>query len=50
MKGKEDQIPHTIMETKKYRQTLLMTEKAFQIILDMDEIKKKVPSVPVEQR
>ena len=50
MKGKDDHIPHNVMENKKFRHTLLMTEKAFQIILDMDEIKKKLPSVPVEQR
>lgn len=50
VKGKEDSIPHTAMETKKYRQTLLITESGYQLILDADEIKKKLPSVPVEQR
>jgi len=47
--GADEQVSHAT-DSRKYRHTLITTEKAYQLILDVDEYSKKIPSVPSEQR
>ncbi|XP_067946240.1 protein PAT1 homolog 1-like [Watersipora subatra] len=47
---KGDHVIHALSDTKKYRISLSIAEKGYQLLLDLDELKKKIPSLPEEQR